>query len=334
MNSISLVCLNSAPLSVKIIGNNFRKVSKPSAAVNQSNCSTTVSALPSRIRKISIRFCSTKIRVSIRFPVPGSPSLCPFHIGCLGVLCHVGEEVFVSPVLSVLLVQESFCWRLLLLSGTIPDLAAKIQISNTQSPGIDVVVQCSLAYRKLCSMLRIDVSQGLPFLMSGVTRASRAAIASFCICGLFLASAYLRLCHSICLLCGVVYSVGLAFFCVCCKHCRRRAVSATPCKDRHCMPYILSGSPLLCRCSTFGGNFPSHTNRLVCILWRFGSVFLMDVHRESLWRSVAILPTHIVGFCGFARLFHSGFFSHISLLRFLFDPTMSFDSCFPAFCRM
>ena len=80
-----------------------------------------------------------------------------FHIGCLGAPCHVGEEVFVSPVLSVLLVQESFCWRLLLLSGTIPDLAAKIQISNTQSPGIDVVVQCSLAYRKLCSMLSIDV---------------------------------------------------------------------------------------------------------------------------------------------------------------------------------
>ena len=123
-------------------------------------------------------------------------------------------------------------------------------------------------------------------------------------------------------------------FCVCRKHCRRRAVFATPCKDRHCMPYILSGSPLLCRCSTFGGSFPSHTNRLVCILWRFGSVFLMDVHRGPLWRSFAILPSRIVGFCGFALLFRSGFFSHISLLRFLFDPTMSFDSCFPAFRRM
>ena len=123
-------------------------------------------------------------------------------------------------------------------------------------------------------------------------------------------------------------------FCVCRKHCRRRAVFATPCKDRHCMPYILSGSPLLCRCSTFGGSFPSHTNRLVCILWRFGSVFLMDVHRGPLWRSFAILPSRIVGFCGFALLFRSGFFLHISLLRFLFDPTMSFDSCFPAFRRM
>ena len=123
-------------------------------------------------------------------------------------------------------------------------------------------------------------------------------------------------------------------FCVCRKHCRRRAVFATPCKDRHCMPYILSGSPLLCRCSTFGGSFPSHTNRLVCILWRFGSVFLMDVHRGPLWRSFTILPSRIVGFCGFALLFRSGFFSHISLLRFLFDPTMSFDSCFPAFRRM
>ena len=123
-------------------------------------------------------------------------------------------------------------------------------------------------------------------------------------------------------------------FCVCRKYCRRRAVFATPCKDRHCMPYILSGSPLLCRCSTFGGSFPSHTNRLVCILWRFGSVFLMDVHRGPLWRSFTILPSRIAGFCGFALLFRSGFFSHISLLRFLFDPTMSFDSCFPAFRRM
>ena len=113
-----------------------------------------------------------------------------------------------------------------------------------------------------------------------------------------------------------------------------KAYNDAPCKERHCMPYILSGSPLLCRCSTFGGSFPSHTNRLVCILLRFGRVFLMDVHRGSLWRSFAILPTRIVGFCGFARPFHSGFFSHISPLRSLFDPIMSFDSCFPAFRRM
>ncbi len=237
--------------------------------------------------------------------------------------CHVGEEVFVSPVLSVLLVQESFCWRLLLLSGTIPDLAAKIQISNTQSPGIDVVVQCSLAYRKLCSMLRIDVSQGCPFLMSGVTRASRAAIASFLHLWLVSGLCVPALCHSICLLCGVVYSVGLAFSASAANIADVGRFLQLLARIVIVCPYILSGSPLLCRCSTFGGNFPSRTNRLVCILWRFGSVFLMDVHRESLWRSFAILPTHIVGFCGFARLFHSGFFSHISLLRFLFDPTMS-----------
>ena len=169
--------------------------------------------------------------------------------------------------------------------------------------------------------------------MSGVTRASRAAIASFCICGLFLALRTGALPqHLLAVRCSMLCRTCI--FCVCCKHCRRRAVSATPCKDRHCMPYILSGSPLLCRCSTFGGSFPSHTNRLVCILWRFGSVFRMDVHRGSLWRSFAILPTRIIGFCGSARLFHSGFFSHISLLRFLFDLTMSFDSCFPAFRRM
>ena len=36
------------------------------------------------------------------------------------------------------------------------------------------------------------ITQHWKSLMSGVTRASRAAIASFCICGLFLASAYRR----------------------------------------------------------------------------------------------------------------------------------------------
>ena len=170
-----------------------------------------------------------------------------------------------------------------------------------------------------CRDMKLELAQQIMVLLQqGVTHFSVACDYGI---GLYAAEIISILCRT-------------CIFCVCCKHCRRRAVSATPCKDRHCMPYILSGSPLLCRCSTFGGNFPSRTNRLVCILWRFGSVFLMDVHRGSLWRSFAILPTHIVGFCGFARLFHSGFFSHISLLRFLFDPTMSFDSCFPAFRRM
>ena len=136
-------------------------------------------------------------------------SLFPAALHC--VHFHVGEEVFVSPVLSVLLVQESFCWRLLLLSGTIPDLAAKIQISNTQSPGIDVVVQCSLAYRKLCSMLRIDVSQGLPLLnercYQSIQSCHRFLLHLWLVSGLCVPA----LCHSICLLCGVVYSVGLAF---------------------------------------------------------------------------------------------------------------------------
>ena len=170
-----------------------------------------------------------------------------------------------------------------------------------------------------CRDMKLELAQQIMVLLQqGVTHFSVACDYGI---GLYAAEIISILCRT-------------CIFCVCRKHCRRRAVFATPCKDRHCMPYILSGSPLLCRCSTFGGNFPSRTNRLVCILWRFGSVFLMDVHRGSLWRSFAILPIRIVGFCGFARLFHPDFFSHISPLRFLFDPTMSFDSCFPAFRRM
>ena len=125
--------------------------------------------------------------------------------------CHVGEEVFASPVLPVLLVQKSFCWLLLLFSGTIPDLAAKIQISNAQSPGIDVVVQCSLAYRKLCSVFRIDVSQGLTLLnercYQSIQSCHRFLLHLWLVSGLCVPT----LCHSICLLSGVVCSVGLAF---------------------------------------------------------------------------------------------------------------------------
>lgn len=183
-------------------------------------------------------------------------------------------------------------------------------------------------------MLRIDVSQGLPLLnercYQSIQSCHRFLLHLWLVSGLCVPA----LCHSICLLCGVVYSVGLAF-----------SASAANIADVGRFLQLLARIVIVCPTYCLAVHFFAGVAHLVaiflptqtasfCILWRFGSVFLMDVHRESLWRSVAILPTHIVGFCGFARLFHSGFFSHISLLRFLFDPTMSFDSCFPAFCRM
>ena len=206
---------------------------------------------------------------------------------------------------------------------------------SEQAEGERMLSLCFAVPNEDTNLIAVDLSSSIYAPLLGATRCAQEHAQGRCPISIHAPLAgcdMLRTNHLLAARCNILCRTCI--FCVCRKHCRRRAVFATPCKDRHCMPYILSGSPLLCRCSTFGGSFPSHTNRLVCILWRFGSVFLMDVHRGPLWRSFAILPSRIVGFCGFALLFRSGFFSHISLLRFLFDPTMSFDSCFPAFRRM
>ena len=163
-------------------------------------------------------------------------------------------------------------------------------------------------------MLRIDVSLGLPFLMSGVTRASRAAIASLLHLWLVSGLCVPALCHSIaCLRCSILCR-DLHFSAFKVKHCRRNgAVSATPCKDRLCYAaHILSGSPLLCRCSTFGGNFPSH-NCLVCIIT---AAFSNGCSPGILWRSAAILPTHIVAFVKICSAISLRLFSHISCFDF------------------
>lgn len=73
VRSISRVYLNSLPLSVKITGKSLRKVLSPNALVNQSKCSTTELAFPSRIRKISIKLCCTNSIVSILLPFPCVP---------------------------------------------------------------------------------------------------------------------------------------------------------------------------------------------------------------------------------------------------------------------
>lgn len=77
---------------------------------------------------------------------------------------RVCSEILIGSTLSPLLIQKRFRTLVLFSSRSVSRLTAQVQIPSIENSSVNIVVQCSLADRKLISMCRTDMSQRLSFL--------------------------------------------------------------------------------------------------------------------------------------------------------------------------